>query len=220
MSCRLDDITPPDCLLGCTNLTSIKLSGNFFSSFPAFLSSATSLQCLHLANNQIGSSGNTAGLATLTALTKLVMQQCGLHTVPDSFAALSNLQWLCLSRNSLSSIPDGLPWGKLTLLHLRGNELRAVPCAALAGSAQLQVVDCGDNPPLQVSLLLLGLMQVTARTDMYQRSCCHCMHPVLLSDSADTRHLPISRVFKQLSVAEFVVFEVLSACKPCHINCW
>ncbi|KAL3144805.1 hypothetical protein ABBQ38_001914 [Trebouxia sp. C0009 RCD-2024] len=133
------------------NLTSIKLSGNFFSSVPAFLSSATALQCLHLANNHIGSSGNTACLAALTALTKLVMQQCGLNTVPDSFAALSNLQWLCMSRNSLSSIPDGLPWGKLTLLHVRGNELGAVPCSALASAAQLQIVDCGENPSLQVS---------------------------------------------------------------------
>ncbi|KAL3143775.1 hypothetical protein ABBQ32_003604 [Trebouxia sp. C0010 RCD-2024] len=148
---RSDDFTPADCLHGCTNLTSIKLSGNYFASVPAFLSSATALRCLHLANNHIGSSGNTACLAALTALTKLVMQQCGLNTVPDSFAALSNLQWLCMSRNSLSSIPDGLPWGKLTLLHLRGNELGAVPCSALASAAQLHIVDCGENPPLQVN---------------------------------------------------------------------
>ncbi|KAL3145721.1 hypothetical protein ABBQ32_003252 [Trebouxia sp. C0010 RCD-2024] len=73
---RSDDITPADCLHGCTNLTSIKLSGNYFSSVPAFLSSATALQCLHLANNHIGSSENSACLAALTALTKLVMQQC------------------------------------------------------------------------------------------------------------------------------------------------
>lgn len=142
-------MTPADCLRGCSSLTSVKLSGNYYTSVPAFLSSATTLQCLHIANNSI-SSGTTACLAALTALTKLVMQQCALDTVPDSFAALSNLQWLCLSRNNLGSIPDGLPWGRLTLLHLRGNQLRAVPCSALASATQLQVIDCGENVPLQV----------------------------------------------------------------------
>ena len=83
------------------------------------------------------------------------MQQCNLETVPDSFAALSNLQWLCLIRNYLSSVPDGLPWGKLTLLHLRGNKLEAVPCSALASGAQLQIIDCGDNAPLQVTSQML-----------------------------------------------------------------
>lgn len=150
--CRSDDITPRECLRGCSSLTSVKLSGNYYSSVPAFLSTATNLQCLHIANNSI-SSGSTTCLAALTALSKLVMQQCALDTLPDSLAALSNLQWLCLSRNNLHSIPDGLPWGKLTLLHLRGNELGAVPCSALAGATQLQVVDCGDNFPLQVRLL-------------------------------------------------------------------
>ena len=76
-------------------------------------------------------------------------------TVPDSCEALSNLQWLCLSRKYLSSVPDGLPWGKLTLLLLRGNKLEAVPCSALAGAAELQLIDCGDNARLQVTLLLL-----------------------------------------------------------------
>lgn len=78
------------------------------------------------------------------------MQQCALETIPDSFVALSNLQWLCLSGNNVGNIPDGLPWGKLTLLHLRGNQLRVVPCSALAGARQLQIIDCGENVPLQV----------------------------------------------------------------------
>ena len=147
-------MTPADCLQGCSSLTSVKLSGNYYTSVPAFLSAATILQCLHIANNSI-SSGTTSCLAALTALTKLVMQQCALETIPNSFAALSNLQWLCLSRNNLDSIPDGLPWGKLSLLHLRGNQLRAVPCSALAGATQLQLVDCGENAPLQVRELLL-----------------------------------------------------------------
>ena len=156
-------MTPGECLRGCSSLTSVKLSGNYFSSVPAFLSSATNLQCLHIANNNI-SSGSTACLAALTALSKLVMQQCVLDTFPDSLAALSNLQWLCLSRNNLGSIPDGLPWGKLTLLHLRGNELEAVPCSALAGATRLQVIDCGENIPLQVRLLLPRFIASRART--------------------------------------------------------
>ena len=147
---RSDDMTPANCLHGCNNLTSVKLSGNHYSSVPTFLSSVTTLKCLHMANNDI-SSGLTACLTHLTGLTKLVMQQCQLHTIPDSFAALSNLQWLCLSRNRLSSLPDRLPWRKLTLLHLRGNELGSVPCSALSGATHLQSVDCGDNFPLQVS---------------------------------------------------------------------
>ena len=147
-------MTPEDCLQGCSCLTSVSLSGNYYTSVPVFLSAATTLQCLHIANNSI-SSGTTSCLAALTALTKLVMQQCALETIPDSFAALSNLQWLCLSRNNVGSIPDGLPWSKLALLHLRGNQLRAVPCSALAGATQLQVVDCGENIPLQVSHIVL-----------------------------------------------------------------
>lgn len=157
MYCRLDDPTPSHCMQGCSSLTSLRLSGNHYSSVPAFLSSVTALQCLHMANNNI-SSGTTACLSSLTALTKLVMQQCNLETVPASFAALSNLEWLCLSRNDLSSISDGLPWGKLKLLHLRGNELKAVPCSALAGATQLQTIDCGDNLPLEAHRLLLKVM--------------------------------------------------------------
>ena len=150
--CRPEDVTPASCLRGCTSLTCIKLSSNYYSSVPAFLSSVTALQRLHMAANLISSS-TTGCLSCLTGLTKLVMQQCKLDTIPDSFAALSNLQWLCLSRNNLGSIPDGLPWGKLVLLHLRDNALKAVPCSALAGALQLQAVDCGDNILLEVSLL-------------------------------------------------------------------
>ena len=98
--------------------------------------------------------GCTACLSLLTALTKLVMQQCNLTAVPRSLAALSRLKWLCLSRNRLESVPEGLPWQHLELLHLRGNQLKCVPCDALSKAVQLETVDCGDNLPLQVRGLL------------------------------------------------------------------
>ena len=150
MHCRVEDIMPADCFSRCSSLTSVRLSSNHYSAVPAFLASVPTLHCLHIACNNI-SSETTACLANLTALTKLVMQQCDLDIVPTSFAALSNLEWLCLSRNNLSSIRDGLPWGNLKLLHLRDNDLQAVPCSALLHATQLQTVNCGDNPPLQVS---------------------------------------------------------------------
>ena len=144
---------PPNCLLNAHKLTSIRLSGNYYSAVPTYLSSATALQSLHIANNIFGS-GCTACLSHLTALTKLVMQQCNLTAVPQSLAALSRLKWLCLSRNRLESVPEGLPWQHLELLHLRGNQLKCVPCDALSKAVQLETVDCGGNLPLQVRGLL------------------------------------------------------------------
>ena len=117
---------------------------------PTYLSSVTALQSLHIAANNIGD-GSSACLSHLTALTKLVMQQCKLSVVPESLAALSRLKWLCLSRNRLGSIPEGLPWQQLEVLHLRGNELRCVPCESLSKAVSLEVLDCGENQPLQVT---------------------------------------------------------------------
>ncbi len=145
---------PPNCLLNAHKLTSIRLSGNFYSAVPIYLSSVTALQSLHIANNAAIGSGCTACLSLLTALTKLVMQQCNLSAVPQSLTALSRLKWLCLSRNRLESVPEGLPWQHLELLHLRGNQLKCVPCDALSKAVQLETVDCGDNLPLQVRGLL------------------------------------------------------------------
>ena len=79
------------------------------------------------------------------------MQQCNLSVVPESLAALSRLKWLCLSRNRLGSIPEGLPWQQLEVLHLRVNELKCVPCDVLYGAVALEMVDCGENQPLQVT---------------------------------------------------------------------
>ncbi len=148
-------------LLHAHKLTSIRLSGNHYSHVPAYLSCVTALQSLHIANNSIGT-GSTSCLSHLTALTKLVMQQCNLRAVPDSLAALSRLQWLCLSRNHLERVPVGLPWHHLELLHLRGNDLRSLPCDALSKAVQLQTLDCGDNLPLQVSSLPDGLFTGSA----------------------------------------------------------
>ncbi len=150
---RPDAADPPNCLLNAHKLTSIRLSGNYYSAVPTYLSSVTALQSLHIANNAIGS-GCTACLSHLTALTKLVMQQCNLNAVPQSLAPLSRLKWLCLSRNRLESVPEDLPWQHLELLHLRGNELKCVPCVALSKAVRLETVDCGDNLPLQVRGLL------------------------------------------------------------------
>ncbi|DBA75794.1 TPA: hypothetical protein ACH3X1_010202 [Trebouxia sp. C0004] len=89
---RPDAADPPNCLLSAHKLTSIRLSGNYYSTVPTYLSSVTALQSLHIANKAIGS-GCTASLSHLTALTKLVMQQCNLTAVPQSLAALSRLNW-------------------------------------------------------------------------------------------------------------------------------
>ncbi len=151
---RPDAADPPNCLLNAHKLTSIRLSGNYYSAVPTYLSSVTALQSLHIANNAAIGSGCTACLSHLTALTKLVMQQCNLTAVPQSLAALSRLKWLCLSRNMLESVPEGLPWQHLELLHLRGNQLTCVPCDALSTAVQLETVDCGENLPLQVRELL------------------------------------------------------------------
>lgn len=157
---RRDVADLPTSLINAHKLTSVRLSGNFYSTVPTYLSSVTALQSLHIANNAIGS-GCTSCLSHLTALTKLVMQQCNLTAVPQSLAALSRLKWLCLSRNRLESVPEGLPWQHLELLHLRGNALKCVPCDALSKAVQLVTVDCGDNLPLQV------------RGRLFPKSSCH-----------------------------------------------
>lgn len=134
-----------------TQLTCLKLSNNAFSETPTCLSKLTALQCLHFAANLLQSADMLSHvLGKLTGLTKLILQQCDLDVVPTSLAALSEMRWLCLSRNNLDCLPKKMPWGKLQVLHLRANEFRAVPCTPLRAARQLVHLDCGDNFPLQV----------------------------------------------------------------------
>lgn len=150
--CSHDEEEHTSVLSAMTNLTCLKLSKNAFSDAPASLSKLTALQCFHFAANMLDSTDTLSRvLGNMTGLTKLILQHCNMEAIPDSLADLSELQWLCLSRNNLSRLPKKMPWGKLQVLHLRGNEFRAVPCIQLRAARQLVHVDCGDNFPLQVN---------------------------------------------------------------------
>ena len=154
MLCSREGSEHTKALSALSHLTCLKLSSNGFSTTPLGLSTLTALKRFHFAANLLESADSlSCVLGSLTGLTKLILQQCSLKAVPDGLAALPDLQWLCLSRNYVQAVPKNMPWRNLQVLHLRGNELSLVPCAALQQARQLVHLDCGDNFPLQVTFL-------------------------------------------------------------------
>lgn len=153
-SCRSDDVMPVDCLQAWHPPSSVATIAH---QFPPFSQPPPPLSAYVLSVPASAPEPHHAWQLSPSSCSSA-------QTIPDSFVLLSNLRGLCPSRkNDGGIIPDGLPWSKLTLLHMRGNQLRAVPCSALAGSTQLQVTDCGGNVPLLVRQVLLVAMTCMVR---------------------------------------------------------
>ena len=144
-----------------TQLTSLLLNANHFKHVPDGISQLTALKAFGFSAPALQPNHMLSeALLPLTALIKLHLQQCNFKVVPDVLSSIAGLRELDLSWNKLRLVPCKMPWQKVLKFHLRlqtmflrGNQLRSMPCAALSDAQQLQYLDCGNNLPMQVSLL-------------------------------------------------------------------
>ncbi|XP_039382076.1 leucine-rich repeat-containing protein 69 isoform X3 [Mauremys reevesii] len=114
---------------GLSRLTELNLGNNIFEEVPEQLKYLSSLQKLHLFGNKI------------TTISPTIF-------VPEEIGYMTNLRMLCLSRNQIGVLPDGLcKLRKLRILDVAGNKIQIFPVAM--EDLMLMELYCEDNPLLQ-----------------------------------------------------------------------
>ncbi|MDW8211772.1 MAG: LamG-like jellyroll fold domain-containing protein [Cytophagales bacterium] len=142
-----------------SQLRTVWLSGNRFTSVPRQIGSLQQLENLFLDNNQLSHLPEEIGL--LRHLRVLRLSGNKLSKIPETIVSIvSNLQSLSLSDNSLESLPETfnhLP-NSLEQLFLHNNRLRTIPLS-IANRPRLQLLtiygnflDFGTIEPLMLSL--------------------------------------------------------------------
>ena len=117
------------------NLKKLYLGSNKLTSLPREIYNLENLNLLHLGNDDLphfSKDGNRVTISNdirkLQNLTRLILGNNYMNSIPDDIVKLGNLTYLDLSRNNLKSIPDDI--GKLKnlmYLDLSRNNLKSIP---------------------------------------------------------------------------------------------
>ncbi|XP_064791940.1 podocan [Oncorhynchus masou masou] len=135
---------PENMFNGSDSLEVLIMSSNFLRYVPRNLPSA--LYRLHLKNNMLEKIPSGA-FDSLTQLRELYLQNNLLSNEGmdnETFSQLTKLEYLDLSNNNLSVVPQGLPRG-LILLHLEKNNIRSIPGDALIACRNLEYLLLHNN---------------------------------------------------------------------------
>ncbi|XP_041696080.1 podocan [Coregonus clupeaformis] len=135
---------PENMFNGSDSLEVLIMSSNFLRYVPRSLPSA--LYRLHLKNNMLEKIPSGA-FDSLTQLRELYLQNNLLSNEGmdnETFSQLTKLEYLDLSNNNLSVVPQGLPRG-LILLHLEKNNIRTIPGDALIACRNLEYLLLHNN---------------------------------------------------------------------------
>ena len=117
------------------NLKKLYLGSNKLTSLPREIYDLENLNLLHLGNDDLphfSKDGNRVTISNdirkLQNLTRLILGNNYMNSIPDDIVKLGNLTYLDLSRNNLKTIPDDI--GKLKnlmYLDLSRNNLKSIP---------------------------------------------------------------------------------------------
>ena len=117
------------------NLKKLYLGSNKLTSLPREIYNLENLNVLHLGNDDLphfSKDGNRVTISNdirkLQNLTRLILGNNYMNSIPDDIVKLGNLTYLDLSRNNLKTIPDDI--GKLKnlmYLDLSRNNLKSIP---------------------------------------------------------------------------------------------
>uniref|UniRef100_A0A8C8FXM1 LRRNT domain-containing protein n=1 Tax=Oncorhynchus tshawytscha TaxID=74940 RepID=A0A8C8FXM1_ONCTS len=135
---------PENMFNGSDSLEVLIMSSNFLRYVPRNLPSA--LYRLHLKNNMLEKIPSGV-FDSLTQLRELYLQNNLLSNEGmdnETFSQLTKLEYLDLSNNNLSVVPQGLPRG-LILLHLEKNNIRSIPGDALIACRNLEYLLLHNN---------------------------------------------------------------------------
>ncbi len=152
----------PESLSLLTQLQSLNLSNNQFTTLPSWIGELTQLQALNLSSSHLMALPEWLG--RLTQLQSLNLSGNQLTALPDWLAQLTPLQSLTLSSNQLKTLPKAL--GGLTslqILDLSGNQLTTLP-DDLGILTSLKTLDVSGN---QLTTLPNDLGNLTSLQSLY-----------------------------------------------------
>lgn len=142
----LDEL--PEEMLDMPWLQVLDLSENkFVNGVIEELEAFPSLRAVNLSTNQLNSLLPPDAVAALPGcLEELNLSQNVIVEIPETAMRLSNLTWLNLRRNLLTTLPPPclLAWDKLTFLDLRDNKIKALP-EEIGGCISLQELLISSN---------------------------------------------------------------------------
>uniref|UniRef100_A0AAY4DK78 LRRNT domain-containing protein n=1 Tax=Denticeps clupeoides TaxID=299321 RepID=A0AAY4DK78_9TELE len=142
---KLTDAGLPEHMFnGSNNVEILILSSNFLRLVPRNLPSA--LHRLHLKNNKLMKIPHRA-FENLSSLRELYLQNNFLTNDGmdnETFSTMSSLEYLDLSSNNLSAIPQCLP-RSLVVLHLEKNSINSIPANALTPIRNLEYLLLHNN---------------------------------------------------------------------------
>ncbi|WP_043998975.1 leucine-rich repeat protein, partial [Microcystis aeruginosa] len=148
----------PEALAHLTSLQSLHLSNNQISEIPEALAHLTSLQSLDLSINQIREIPEA--LAHLTSLQSLDLSYNQIREIPEALAHLTSLKSLSLSYNQIREIPEALAHlTSLQGLFLNNNQIREIP-EALAHLTSLQYLYLSYNQIREIPEALAHLVNL------------------------------------------------------------
>ncbi|XP_048109416.1 LOW QUALITY PROTEIN: podocan [Alosa alosa] len=135
---------PEDMFNGSSSLEILIMSSNFLRSVPKNLPPA--LYRLHLKNNKLvkipsGAFENLSNLWELCLQNNLLSND-GMDN--ETFSQLRSLEYLDLSNNNLTEVPDNLP-RNLVVLHLEKNSIRSITASALIQVRNLEYLLLHNN---------------------------------------------------------------------------
>uniref|UniRef100_A0A2C9JGF0 B3/B4 tRNA-binding domain-containing protein n=1 Tax=Biomphalaria glabrata TaxID=6526 RepID=A0A2C9JGF0_BIOGL len=137
-------VTISDQLSSLTNLTSLMLTNNKLKSLPSSIGGLVTLKVLDVSGNNLESL--PVSLSNLVNITSLNANLNQLTTFPD-VSKMKVLAYLSISRNKLTSLPDGICDPSLTLLSTIDaayNEITSLP-AEISNLSHLIKLDVSSN---------------------------------------------------------------------------
>lgn len=141
LSCELSEV-PRDILLCAPNVEFLDLSRNNLATLPDWVDQLSSLKILFLSYNRFTEIPEVLGRCR--SLRMLGMRNNQIEHIPAE-ALPSSLQWLTLTNNHISSLPDSIGrFPRLQKLLLAGNRLSTIP-ASLQKSESLELIRLSAN---------------------------------------------------------------------------
>jgi hypothetical protein len=131
--------------------TSLSLAGLGLASVPPAAWSIRTLRELDLSGNNLEAvPGDLARLTRLRRLNLAGNRLAGAALPPAAVPALSRLEHLDVSNNTITSLAPVLELPALKECHAAGNQIESIPGPALAAAAALELLDVSGNPLAQL----------------------------------------------------------------------